>query len=81
MSFPEVLSDLQSRPAMFLRKVMYDSVASCIQGFDMGTGFEFLKGFKDWLRLRATHGHNMSWSVLVLSACLLASNGTTEVHF
>jgi len=66
MSFPEVLSDLQSRPAMFLRKVTYDSVNSCIQGFDIGTGFEFLEGFSDWLCLRATHGHNMSWSVLVL---------------
>ncbi|MFY7894400.1 MAG: hypothetical protein ACOVOJ_17020, partial [Pirellula sp.] len=44
MSFPEVLSDLQSRPGMFLRKVTFDSVASCIQGFDLGTGFEFLKG-------------------------------------
>jgi hypothetical protein len=66
MSFPEVLSDLQSRPSMFLRKVTYDSVASCIQGFDLGTGFEFLKGFKEWLRARATHGHNMGWPVLVL---------------
>ena len=66
MSFPEVLSDLESRPGMFLRKVTYDSVASCIQGFDLGTGFEFLKGFKEWLCLRATFGHNMSWPVLVL---------------
>lgn len=61
MSFPEVLSDLQSRPGMFLRKVTYDSVASFIQGFDLGTSFEFLKGFSEWLRLRATHGHNMGW--------------------
>ena len=66
MSFPEVLSDLQSRPGMFLRKVTYDSVASCIQGFDLGTGFEFLKGFSEWLRLRATPEHNMGWPVLVL---------------
>jgi hypothetical protein len=66
MSFPDVLSDLQSRPGMFLRKVTYDSVASCIQGYDLGTGFEFLKGFSKWLRLRATHGHNMAWPVLVL---------------
>ena len=66
MSFPEVLSDLQSRPGMFLRKVTYDSVASCIHGFDLGTGFEFLNGFKEWLRSRATHGHNMGWPVLVL---------------
>jgi hypothetical protein len=66
MSFPEVLSDLQSRPGMFLRKVTYDSVASCIQGFDLGTGFEFLKGFKEWLCSHATRGHNMGWSVLVL---------------
>ena len=63
---PEVLADLQSRPGMFLRKVTYDSVASCIQGFDLGTGFEFLKGFKEWLCSRATQGHNMSWPVLVL---------------
>ena len=66
MSFPEVLADLQSRPGMFLRKVTYDSVASCIQGFDLGTGFEFLKGFKEWLCSRATQGHNMGWPVLVL---------------
>lgn len=66
LPFPELLSDLQARAGMFLRKVTYDSVASCIQGFDMGTGFEFLDGFKDWLCSRTLQGHSMGWPILVL---------------
>ena len=66
LPFPELLSDLQARPGMFLRQVTYDSVASCIQGFDMGTGFKFLDGFKEWLCSRTLQGHNMVWPILVL---------------
>lgn len=65
-SFPDVLSALETRTGMFLQRVTYDSVAACVQGYDMGTHFQFLDGFKEWLCSRTKRGHNMGWPVLVL---------------
>lgn len=65
-SFPDNLTALETRTGMFLQRVTYDSVAACVQGYDMGTDFRFLDGFKEWLCSRTKRGHNMGWSVLVL---------------
>lgn len=65
-SFPDNLSALEMRTGMFLQRVTYDSVAACVQGYDMGTHFQFLDGFKEWLCRRVKNGHNMGWPVLVL---------------
>ena len=67
MAIPSILDGLKTRPSMYLRVVNYDSVAACVQGFDLGTDGEFLNGFGEWLRDRVDPKfHNMSWSVLVL---------------
>jgi len=52
---------------MYLRVVNYDTMAACVQGYDLAKDLCFLDSFGDWLRQRVDpRFHNMTWSVLVL---------------
>lgn len=63
---PPKLQDLRQRTGMYIQNVSYDTVTACIQGYDLGSETDLLKGFREWLRMQAHEGHNMHWPNLVL---------------
>jgi hypothetical protein len=66
MVLPAQLQHLRDHSSMHVQPVTYSSIVACIHGYDLATDFEFLRGFREWLRTIAPRGFNMSWDGLVL---------------
>lgn len=66
MTLPAQFQHLKEHASMHVQPVTYPSIAACIHGYDLATNSEFLRGFREWLRVIAPRGFNMSWDGLVL---------------
>lgn len=64
----EVLTRVRKYPGMHVRlQDDFDSVASFIAGYHLASGGEALRGFPEWLTLRAQCPPNWAWEAIVLS--------------
>lgn len=66
MPLPTQLEHLRTRPSMHVQPVSFSTIVACVHGFDLGRESEFLRGFREWLRMRTPQGFNLSWDGLIL---------------
>ncbi len=51
---------------MFVLSVRLETVAAFMQGFNVASNGETLKGFREWLVLKVDYGNNLGWLGLFL---------------
>lgn len=78
MALPLCLEAVRSRPSMYLADASYNSIAACIQGYDLATAGVFLDGFREWLIPQLDGGNNLIWPVLVMRLAIPGSNVTEK---
>ncbi|OWQ83528.1 hypothetical protein CDN99_25670 [Roseateles aquatilis] len=61
---------------MFLPNQSYDEASAFVLGYDIAMDGEVLRGFQEWLSIKAGGGANLHWSVLVLEILLLIDTRT-----
>jgi hypothetical protein len=65
-SYLKVFENVRKYPGMCLLDGRYESACAFVTGVDMACSGEPLRGFNEWLALRAGGRWNLSWMGLVL---------------
>lgn len=78
MNHREFFAFVQKRPGMYFYGESYTDFCNFISGYDAGTSYFLLEGFREWLIVRLGEESSLAWSGLVEDFAHTSISGVSD---